>query len=171
MAWRRPAVPSLSMTLLLLALSISLGTAFPEASAEATPDGSGLSVELTVAVDSALSPTTVVAHIGTSTNQSTFQLGPEGDNVYSGILASPARNQFVIVEAIFPDGSAEFSQTVTLAELGVERSLLGMTATPPGDGSGPSRPDRPGLLLPVLLVAVALAAGFMTVRVFRRGVQ
>ncbi|MBT8199359.1 MAG: hypothetical protein KJO36_02460 [Acidimicrobiia bacterium] len=160
------------MALLLLALSISLGSAFPAVAADATMDGSQLSIELTVTVDEALAATTVVAHIGSSSNQSTFQLGPEGDNVYSGLLSSTVRNHFVIIEAILRDGSVIFSRAATLAELGVDEALLGGSVAGDGTDIGiPIETDSPGLLVPALLVLAAVIAFLMTVRVFRRGVQ
>ncbi len=161
------------MALVLLALSISLGSAFPAVSADATLEGSQLSIELTVTLGEALTATTVVAHIGSASNQSTFQLGPEGDNVYSGKLSSAARNQFVIIEAILQDGSVVFSRAATLAELGVDETLLGTAAATSDatDDGSPPETDRSGLLVPALLVLAASIAIVMTVRVFRRGVQ
>lgn len=154
------------MALFVLALTVSLGTAFPEVEASATLDGSALLVNLVVTVES-VDPTTVVAHVGTSTEQETFQLGPGGGRTYSGLLRVPARNQFVVIEALTEGGGSTVSRAATLVELGVDPSLLGL-----GDDVSQSQPprvgERPGIWLPLVLVVGALVAAMMTVQVFRR---
>ena len=147
---------------------LALGPAFPEAEAAAFLDGDVLVVDLEVAVALTPEPAVVVAHAGSSTNQLTYQLGPLGNGRYSGMLRLPARNQFLLIEAVSSSGGAEVSEAVTLTDLGISPEILGLDpdlGRPQPDSTRASQPRSP--VLPILLVAVAIVAILMTIRVFR----
>ena len=152
--------------MLALLLLLALGPAFPEAEAAAFLDGDVLVVDLEVAVALTPEPAVVVAHAGSSTNQLTYQLGPLGNGRYSGMLRLPARNQFLLIEAVSSSGGAEVSEAVTLADLGISPEILGLDpdlGRPQPDST--REPRSP--VLPIMLVAVAIVAILMTIRVFR----
>lgn len=152
-------------------LAISLGSAFPNAEATGRLDGPALVVELAVEVVLSPSPSVVVAHVGSSTNQQTFQLGPSSGGFFSGLLTVPPRNQFVVIEAVALNGGAEVSEAVSLVNLGVDPILLGLDpdlGQPiPANAQSSGDQSTPSPILPILLVVVAVIGVLMTVRVFR----
>jgi hypothetical protein len=154
----------------------SLGAAFADAEATGSLDGPALLVDLSVEVVTLAAPSVVVAHVGSATNQETFQLGTTDGRNFSGRLTVAPRNQFVLIEALTPGGDAEISETVSLIDLGIDPVLLGLepdlgAPLPSADrglSSGTTETgESPSPLLPILLVAAALVALVMTIRVFR----
>ena len=134
-------------------------------------DGPALVVELAVEVVLSPSPSVVVAHVGSSNNQQTFQLGPSTGGFFSGLLTVPPRNQFVVIEAVAINGGAEVSEAVSLIDLGVDPVLLGLDpdlGQPiPANAESSAEQSTPSPILPILLVLVAVIGVLMTVRVFR----
>lgn len=114
----------------VLVLAAILGGSFGEATATASPDGTGrLNVEFTVQV--AGDANAVVAHIvDIGGDQSVTSLAPQGGGEWSGSTVTDASNLVVVFEAIRPDDTSAMSDPVTLATLGVDPALLGL------EGSG-----------------------------------
>jgi hypothetical protein len=119
---------------IVLVLAAVLGGAFGEADATATPAADGkLNVTFTVQVGG--DTNAVIAHIvDIGGDQFTTSLAPQGGGEWSGTAVTDAMNFVVVFEAIRPDDSADLSDPITLATLGVDPVLIGV------EGSGTTAP-------------------------------
>lgn len=113
---------------ILVTAAVTLGGAFGQASATASPIGvDQIRVEFTVDVAGAANA--VVAHlIDVGGDQQTLGLGPDGNGRWGGFVDIPPKNLIVVFEAIRADGTSDMSKPVTLATLGVDPEALGMVS-------------------------------------------
>ena len=124
----------------VLVLSVVLGAPFGEAEARALEIDTGMTIEVSVEVDSGRSAVLarVVAFAG---ELPPVALVDQGDGRWVGILRLSGREDVqVAFEAIDADGSSEISDLSTLTELGVDPAVVSPTrpTTPPAEEPGPN---------------------------------
>jgi len=146
---------------LILVFATILGGAFGDAGAAATPAAGG-QLEVTFTIEVGGDAGAVIAHIvDIGGDQFTSSLAPQGAGVWSGTTVTDASNLVVVFEAIRVDGTADLSEPVTLATLGVDPALIGV------EGSGTTVPADDGLSQRTLrwgwgaLALAALALAFL----------
>ena len=147
--WRNPRVTTpwlLASTLipmpvlLAILLSVVLAAPFGEAEARALEVDTGMTIEVSVELDSGQSAVLarVVAFAG---ELPPVALVDQGDGRWVGILRLSGREDVqVAFEAIDGGGSSEISQLSTLTELGVDPAVVSSTrpTTPPAEEPGPN---------------------------------
>ena len=125
--------------LLAMLLSVVLGAPFGEAEARAIEVDTGMTIEVSVELDSGRSAVLarVVAFAG---ELPPVALVDQGDGRWVGILRLSGREDVqVAFEAIDADGSSDISELSTLTELGVDPAVVSPTrpTTPPAEEPGP----------------------------------
>jgi len=121
-------------------LSVVLGAPFGEAEARALEVDTGMTIEVSVGVDSGQSAVLarVVAFAG---ELPPVALVDQGDGRWVGILRLSGREDVqVAFEAIDGGGSSEISELSTLTELGVDPAVVSPTrpTTPPAEEPSPN---------------------------------
>ena len=119
--------------LLVLALSVVLGAPFGEAEARALEVDAGMTIEVSVTIDSGRSAilARTVAFAG---ELPPVALVDQGSGRWVGVLRFSGREDVQIAfEAIKPDGSSDISELSTLTDLGVDPAVVSPTrpTTPP----------------------------------------
>ena len=113
--------------LLALVLSIVLGAPFGEAEARALEVGAGMTIEVSVAVESGRSAV-LARTVAFAGELPPVALIDQGDGRWVGILRLSGREDVqVAFEAIKPDGSGDISELSTLTELGVDPAVVSPT--------------------------------------------
>ncbi len=126
--------------LLALALSVVLGAPFGEAEARALEVDAGMTIEVSVAVDSGRSAV-LARTVAFAGELPPVALVNQGDGRWIGILRFSGREDVqVAFEAIEPDGSSDISELSTLTELGVDPAVVSPTrpTVPPAPEPGPN---------------------------------
>ena len=125
---------------LAMLLTVVLGAPFGEAEARALEVDTGMTIEVSVELDSGRSAVLarVVAFAG---ELPPVALVDQGDDRWVGILRLSGREDVqVAFEAIDADGSSDISDLSTLTELGVDPAVVSPTrpTTPPTEEPGPN---------------------------------
>jgi hypothetical protein len=125
---------------LAMLLSVVLGAPFGEAEARALEVDTGMTIEVSVELDSGRSAVLarVVAFAG---ELPPVALVDQGDGRWVGILRLSGREDVqVAFEAIDADGSSDISDLSRLTELGVDPAVVSPTrpTTPPAEDPGPN---------------------------------
>lgn len=126
--------------LLILLLSVVLGAPFGEAEARALEVDAGMTIEVSVAVDSGRSAV-LARTVAFAGELPPVALIDQGDGRWVGVLRLSGReNLQVAFEAIKPDGSSDISGLSTLTELGVDPAVVSPTrpTVPPAPEPGPN---------------------------------
>ena len=135
-----PGTLILMPVLLALLLSVVLGAPFGEAEAQALEVDTGMTIEVSVELESGQSAVLarVVAFAG---ELPPVALVDQGDGRWVGILRLSGREDVqVAFEAIDADGSSEISELSTLTDLGVDPAVVSPTrpTTPPTEEPEPN---------------------------------
>jgi hypothetical protein len=125
---------------LAMLLTVVLGAPFGEAEARALEVDTGMTIEVSVELDSGRSAVLarVVAFAG---ELPPVALVDQGDDRWVGILRLSGREDVqVAFEAIDADGSSDISELSTLTELGVDPAVVSPTrpTVPPAEDPGPN---------------------------------
>ena len=128
------------MPMLLAALlSVVLTAPFGEAEARALEVDAGMTIEVSVAVDSGRSAV-LARTVAFAGELPPVALIDQGDGRWVGIFRLSGREDVqVAFEAIKPDGSSDISELSTLTELGVDPAVVSPTrpTVPPAPEPGP----------------------------------
>jgi len=138
--WLLASTLSSMPVLLAMLLSVMLGAPFGEAEARALEVDTGMTIEVSVELESGQSAVLarVVAFAG---ELPPVALVDQGDGRWVGILRLSGREDVqVAFEAIDADGSSDISELSTLTELGVDPATVSPTrpTTPPAEDPGPN---------------------------------
>ena len=126
--------------LLALVLSVVLGAPFGAAEARALEVDAGMTIEVSVAVDSGRSAV-LARTVAFAGELPPVALIDQGDGSWVGVLRFSGREDVqVAFEAIKPNGSSDISELSTLTELGVDPAVVSPTrpTVPPAPEPGPN---------------------------------